>query len=373
MHSAISRDSVAGLEFLHVGCASGELCLKALNYGAASATGIDIDADLLRKANTAAKGHPSADFVNADFEDWDGAPRSYDIVACANLLHHLYDPVAAVRKIMRLTGRRFYISVAPTAPKSMNTAGVLAVAKLLSAPVLTLGDRPASLRAADRTFTLTKSALQIIINGHSKAYESIRWSPTRRGSILEARRRQIDHLVVVAGATAVGKSTFIDRLDEPLMRARFGLDAFQYEVVKPEEIDTLRPGRHAGVIYHYDLLRPFGRPLQTHERDPAFHLLYSAERITLITLANNSDILSQRLEQRNDRRAPQWRHHRRALKTDGLAQPNFLVAWYESWLKSSGRQLSATDSCHLLLADEHYTDLRSTERLLQFVAAPASR
>ena len=364
-HDPAFLDGVRGSSFLHIGCGSGELCREALEQGAASATGIDINVAQIRQGEGhLTEANADAHFIQADFEQWEAPPQSFDIAVCANLLHHFYDPVGAVRKIMQLTKRRFYLVLAPGLPRSARMGSVFALAQSLNWPVVTLSDRPAALRAADHTFTMTRSALEVIINRHSTAFEPVRWLSRTGGWIAEVRRRQIDHLVVVAGATAVGKSTFIDRMGEPAMRARFGLADTHYEVVKPEE--TLAPGNHPGVIYHYNLLRPFGRALQTFERDPSFHLLQSAKRITVITLANTSEVLRKRMELRGEMPAPKWRDRRRNLKIAALAHPAFLAEWYGAWLKALGDQVGITDS-HLILADENYTDLRSSQRLIQLV------
>ncbi|QNP43965.1 hypothetical protein H9L15_05000 [Sphingomonas daechungensis] len=135
-----------------------------------------------------------------------------------------------------------------------------------NAPLVLLGDTSKSTRAADRTFTFTKKAMSVIVNGHSKAFEPVRFHPSSfKGRwIVEARRRQIDHLVVVAGVTGVGKSTFIERLKSSKeLRARFGIEG-DFSVASANDVDGLRTGRHETLIYHYDILRPFDRPLHAH-------------------------------------------------------------------------------------------------------------
>ena len=156
---------------------------------------------------------------------------------------------------------------------------------LVAIQPIAAGDTSNSTRAADRTFTFTRKAMATIINGHSKAYEPILFHPSSfKGRwIVEARRRQIDHLVVVAGPTGVGKSTFIEALNAPSMRERFGIEG-SFETIQANALDGLRTGPIATLVYHYDMLRPFDRPLHSHGRDPAFHLLASAKRITLVTL-----------------------------------------------------------------------------------------
>jgi ubiquinone/menaquinone biosynthesis C-methylase UbiE len=362
-------DDLSGEHFLHIGCGTGDLCRKALQRGAASATGLDISRERIRSAiGTASEVQMSSQFIETDFEKWNAAPKSFDVVACGNLLHHMYGPVAAVRKIMLVTRKRFYIHVAPELHPPGHMASIFArIWGPRNRPSIFLGRRGFALRAADCTFAFQKDALEIIINRHSKAFEPVKFHPLRNGAgwIIEARRRQIGHLVVVAAATAAGKSRFIERLSQPPMRERFGLGDDRLRVIKAEEIDELGSGFHSTVVLHYDLLRPFDRPLQTHERDPAFHLLSSAERVTLITLANTADVLKARMMERRVRRQAAKlplvdRATRKLEMTEG---PRFYADWYESWFSATSAWASG-DQAHFVLSDEQYSDLRDVRGVL---------
>lgn len=371
LEEILSAESLAGKSFLHVGCSSGNLCRRALEQGATQATGIDISREKIELARAAAcPPGKEASFIAADFEQWDAPPQTFDMVACSNILHHLYEPVAAIRKMMRLAGERLALVVAPGSPVSSRRASALRrLWEPFMPPQIALGDRTMAIRAADQTFFLSRDALQIIINRHSKAFEPLQFTDLPAGGcIVEARRRRIDHLVIVAGSTASGKSSLIRRFAEPEFGARFGIEP-EFKLIKPEEIEQLPPGRRPTVILHYDLLRPFGRALHSHERDPAFHLLQCAERTTLITVAQSAKVLAERLQMRGalqgmDPSNP--RLERAQLKQQLYLQSSLLRTWYEAWLDATAPYVSRpVDRSHFVLADEQCTELGDRDALLK--------
>ena len=361
MDRVLFGSDLNGLTLLDIGSSLGHFCLEALRHGAAAATGLETSPERLRHAREiAAVVDQRASYIEADFEEWSAPDKSFDVLLCLNVLHHLYDPIAAIRKIMAITRNRFYLEVAPVSLREiMKVANIATLFGGPRAPLMLLGDTRNSTRAADRTFTFTKKAMAVIINGHSKAYESIRFHPSSfKGRwIVEARRRQIDHLVVVAGVTSVGKSAFIDRLADPQLRARFDIES-DFATVSANAIDKLRDGPIGTLVYHYDLLRPFDRPLHSHGRDPAFHLLGSARRITLITLANRPEILRDRLNSPEARASTRKGRKRQKVLLTQYENPAFLSDWYNAWLTATARHVGRSeDRAHLVLTDGAYPEI----------------
>lgn len=339
-HSRTSMDDILfasdlnGVRLLDIGSALGHFCLEALQHGASAATGLETSPERVRHAREIAKiVDPRAEYVSADFEQWDAPDKSFDVVLCLNVLHHLYDPVNALRKIMRITAKRFYLEVAPVSVRDVvKMANPLALFGASGLPVILLGPTGNSTRAADRTFTFSKKAIATIVNGHTKAFEPVIFhSSSFKGRwIAEARRRDIGHLIVVAGPTSVGKSTFIRSLEDPKLRKKFGI-AKDYSTIGANRLDELAPGRHDSLVFHYDMLRPFDRPLQSHGRDPAFHLLESAEKVTVITLVASGDELQQRIRSEVAKPTGRKARKRHALIERQYGNPTFLGAWYEAW------------------------------------------
>lgn len=334
MDDILFASDLKGLRLLDIGSALGHFCLEALKHGASAATGLETSPERVRHAREIADiVDPRANYVAADFEHWESPDKSFDVVLCLNVLHHLYDPVAALRKIMRIAAKRFYLEVAPVSVRDVvKMRNPLALFGASGLPVILLGPTANSTRAADRTFTFSRKAIATIVNGHSKAFEPVVFHPSSfKGRwIVEARRRDIGHLVVVSGPTAVGKSSFIRALDDPGLRRRFGIEG-GFTTVGANRLDELPPGRHDTLVFHYDMLRPFDRPLQSHGRDPAFHLLESAERVTVITLAASGAVLKQRIRTEGARPPGRKGRKRHALLDRQYDNPAFLAAWYDAW------------------------------------------
>ena len=361
MDDILFASDLKGLKLLDIGSALGHFCLEALKHGASGATGLETSPERVRHAREIADiVDPRAEYISADFEQWSAPDKSYDVVLCLNVLHHLYDAVAALRKIMAISAKRFYLEVAPVSVRDVVKMGnPLALFGASGLPVILLGPTANSTRAADRTFTFSKKAIATIVNGHSKAYEPVIFhnSSFKGRWIVEARRRDIGHLVVVSGPTAVGKSSFIRALrSDAALRKKFGI-ADSFTQVGANRLDGLARGRHDTLVFHYDMLRPFDRPLQSHGRDPAFHLLDSAEKITFITLAASGDELRKRLRSEAARPAGRKGRKRHALLQKQYENPAFLSAWYDAWATVTAPYKGKS---YLVRAAEGYPAVKAT-------------
>ena len=371
MDDVLFSSDLSGLSLLDIGSSLGHFCIEAMKHGAAAATGLETSPERLRHARKiAALIDPRIEYVSADFERWDATPRSFDVVLCLNVLHHLYDPIAAIRKIMELTKNRFYLEVAPVNLREVRKVSrILGMWDASNAPLVLLGKPKNSMRAADRTFMFTKDAIRTIVNEHSKAFEPVLFHPStfKDRWIVEARRRKIEHLVVVAGVTSVGKSSFIERLAEPELQARFGIDK-DFTTVNATQLDKLRTGTHSTLVYHYDMLRPFDRPLHSYGRDPAFHLLGSANRVTLITLANDGEELRRRIQSPSARPSRKSEQKRHEVIHNQYGNPEFLRDWYEAWFEATSSYVSRpADKSFLVRSDDLYSEIPDRESLARLL------
>jgi len=173
----------------------------------------------------------------------------------------------------------------------------------------------------------------------------------------------------VAGVTSAGKSAFIKRLAEPGIRDRFGL-AERFETASANAVDALRAGPIGTLVYHYDLLRPFDRPLHSHGRDPAFHLLSSARRVTLITLANRPEVLRDRLRTPEARASTRKGRKRQQVLLTQYENPAFLSDWYDAWLNATARYMGRPeDRSHLILSDGDYPSIGGIDELQAILRA----
>jgi SAM-dependent methyltransferase len=346
--------SVENKSILEIGSSFGHLCLEALKRGAATATGIESSPYQIACAREIARSRElPAEYICSDFEDWPADNPLYDIVLCVNVLHHLYDPVGALRKMMRLTRERLILEIPEvTWREVLRTPRLWPVFGLLRAPLLLMGRSRLSESAADKTFLFTRAAVSKIFGVHSNAFEPIQFlrSPTG-GLIVEARRRQIEHLVVVAGVAGVGKSKFIERLvHSPEMRARFGIGDEAIEVVSAHRARDLPRELPGTVIFHYDILRPHGRNLWSHSRDPAFQLIGCGRRLTVITLVQEPGVLLHRAmsnEASSERRRVLGAHY---------SDPTFLSVWHDAWFTSIDQFAQRGAASRVVVANDAYTE-----------------
>jgi SAM-dependent methyltransferase len=354
LEQVVFGDDFQGQSLLDIGSYLGHFCIEALRRGAAGAVGIETDPRNHRQARAIAEmWELSPEYILGDFEEWDPGERRFDVVACLNVLHHLFDPIHALRKMERLARSRVVLEVAVPSWRDVARDGIspLRLAHL-GAPAVYLGVPRKRGDAAGRTFLFTPQALRILFNVHTSVFEPIRVtrSPFKRGRMLvEARKRRVGHLVVVAGPTAVGKSTFVRRLQsDAKLRAELGLEAGEFEVTQAAAVRELAPGPRERLLLHYDFLRPSRTGMRSHGRDPDLRLFEVAERITVVTLMAPAATLRTQLE------ASELRREGRQRDLDLLEsyrREEFLRDWYAGWVGFCARHADRT-ARHALVVNE---------------------
>lgn len=100
----------AGQRLLDVGCGPGSITLDLARLvaspdGSGRAIGVDRSEDVLAtaRARAAEEGVRNADFETGNIYDLQYDDGSFDIAHAHQVLHHLADPVAAVRELRRVT------------------------------------------------------------------------------------------------------------------------------------------------------------------------------------------------------------------------------------------------------------------------------
>ena len=174
---------------------------------------------------------------------------------------------------------------------------------------------------------------------------------------LQDERWAIEHLVVVAGPPAVGKSRLIRRLSgDDLLRERLGVPK-DAPVLDTRSVVRRRPSAFEALIFHYDLFRLLNRGIPAYEYDPTLALLDSAQRVTFLTLRTSPDRLRAQLERRRiarPNRPPHRQAYFRTLRT--LYQDDgFVRGWYELWLDFVDRYEAVTIGHSFVEVDEGYT------------------
>ena len=165
--------------------------------------------------------------------------------------------------------------------------------------------------------------------------------------------KRLEHLVIVAGAPASGKSTLIDGLVAgrfPELAAELGAgDPCTWQCLSAAACDGARCGPHT--CLHYDLSRPWTMRFasQGYAGDPALLIWPLFERVSVLTVWAPPDVIESRSRSRRVQPAgapgrPGGLRHRwqrailrRSLGLQPVARfyrdPEQVTAWYAAWTR----------------------------------------
>jgi 2-polyprenyl-3-methyl-5-hydroxy-6-metoxy-1,4-benzoquinol methylase len=324
-------DDFMGKSLLDLGSYHGHFCIEALRRGAARAVGVEPYVENLVVAREIAESFSlEPEYIDADFEEWE-TDEKFDTVLCLNLLHHLYDPIHSLRKLVRLARERIVIEVA--APRFQDLRrGRISLSTILAraAPILALGRSNDSLAAADYTFIISPAAIKALFEQHYACFESVQITPSpfKERQIVVAQKRRVQNLTIVAGPTSSGKSTFIDRLVEsPELRRLAHIPETIDVVTSASKLHDMPKGPLGHVIFHYVTLRPFDRSLRTYARDPAMSMVAASSNVTVLTLDPPREKLLEQIVTANP--GASKRHMRLAQL---YREPGFIERWHDLWL-----------------------------------------
>lgn len=289
LEDIIFDEPFEGRTLLDIGCYLGYFCLEAMKRGAASATGIDPNREVIRQARELASLLSlKPEYICGDFERHDWAGNRYDTVLCLNVLHHLFDPLHAMKTMMELARRRLIIEFKTLSLEDLRFGWfnpLLLLARNTSHIFMAqpkVGDD-----IAGRSYLFTPNAMRMLFEAHSLAFEPVKItrSPFKDRYLLDARKRNIGHLLVVSGPTSSGKSTFADRfLADHQLRTRLGIKEDGWILTKAGKAGGLPTGRVENAVLMYDLMRPYRQAIRTIERDIVLDLLKIADKVSFITL-----------------------------------------------------------------------------------------
>ena len=333
----------SGKTLLDIGCHHGYFCLEAARRGASSAVGVDAVEENVTVARTLSDGLANVEYIEADFESWE-SEQQFDVVLCLNVLHHLYDPIHAIRKMARMAREKLVLEIAVPTLKDVLRRRVSAWA--LGArgfPAMFLRMPRDNVDVGSRMFLLTPAVLKVLLNLHSHEFEDVKASPSpfKKRWVVSATRRKIGRLTIVAGPTSSGKSTFCRQLvDDAALRVRLGLGESTPLAVEASDAGALpnRPLDH--VLLQYDTLRPAGRGMRTYQRDPALSLIRCARAVDVLTIMTDAPRLRAQFET-NDLNSAK-RISRRLRKISSLYRDRrFLEYWYRQWFAYLESQVAA--------------------------------
>jgi SAM-dependent methyltransferase len=356
----ILPERMDGTSFLDVGCFLGFFEHEALRRGAARAVGIDIDPDRLRQARGIADclGLP-VEFHRLDLER-DALPGQFDTVLCLNVLHHVYDPIAALDRLLAATRERLILEMA--GPRSAltqkllwgrNPARGLLHALVAKQPFILVGKGDTN-RAYGFHY-LSPGALENMLFHHrgDVARVDILESPVLHDRYLAVVwKRRIDHLAVVSGLPGSVETTLCSRLIDgqlPVLRSELALDrASEWTLSSPLLLPTRTEPHVPAMLFHYDIMRGSTDMKVSFERDPALDLVreHGASTPALFVWVDPSNLRA-RLEasRREIAKKRDQREVRAALRflEDGVRAGTLISDWLR-WCSEKGLAVTLVDA-----------------------------
>lgn len=383
LDEVVFRDGIAGKTLLDIGTLDGRLCFEAMRRGATRALGLDLDAANVANARAiAARTGAGAEFLEADFEHWQ-PQETFDVVRLG-ALDDLFDPIHALRRLTAVAGEKIVLETG-VRPARGGRARRFGFSSSVDPEESTISLRAAPRRTdGKRAFLFTPEAIGVLLNEHSFAFEpiSVSQSPLQNRVVIEAKRRKIGHLTVVAGPVAAGKSHLISTLaEDALLREKVGIP----EVITPPLIASLLwkkfpPGPIDHAVLHYNMLRPLNATVRAFERDPVVSLFGCAEKITFLTIGTTRERLCAQLDRRMARRHPTKPLNRKDRLYRELRvlyeDDRFLDDLYGRWLTFVARFEDVTAGSYIVGPDHALTPVEAADGTQQrldreFVAAPA--
>lgn len=273
------RDAAPDETLLHVAGHGAALAMRAVEAGAGQV--------ILQSANRAVCAAATADnrceVIESPFDGSQPRPLSAATVICSLGDCAASDPLLWIDRLMQVAQRRVIVSIETPAAQDF---GFVLTPLLSRLPLMWL-PRPAKPgRLLRRAALLTPAAIRHAFKYRSSAFEPVKLtnSPIRGRIIAEARRRSIGELVVVAGPSSSGKSTFATRLaTDEAFRRQFGL-AGEWRYVRGRDVVDLEAGPIPKLIVELDLMAVETGDIGAFGAIPQFHILHCAASLRLFTL-----------------------------------------------------------------------------------------
>ena len=282
---ALLAESVAGQSVLNIGSDRGRLPLLALEKGAAKVTMLNANRLNLDAARDAARSAGfSPDYIFGKWEAVCGGIGAYDVIVCSLTANAARDPVATIRQMMARTRKRLIIA-ADCYKWGDGIPYALALLNRVQ-PMIWLPKPEKPGRLPHRSFLFNPAAIRSLFTFQSTLFEPIRVLRRPRAGrfVVEARRRHVHNLVVIAGPSSAGKSTFIKSLTgDPNLRREFGLSG-EWKFIRGRDVAHLPAGNIENMLVELDLMAVERGDLAGFDDIPQFQILRAAENLKVLTI-----------------------------------------------------------------------------------------
>jgi SAM-dependent methyltransferase len=171
----VFAEDLAGKTVLDVGCAYGYFCFEAERRGASCVTGTELKSHRFVGANVLREVLGSDVRILKQDIFAEGAEEEYDVVLLLNVLHHLPEPIKALRTLGRLCREKLIIEF-PTLldPKYGGTLGEVLPEEVNNLPLIGVS-LPAE---CDQYFLFTEAAIRRVLSDQVGGFMEIEILPS---------------------------------------------------------------------------------------------------------------------------------------------------------------------------------------------------
>lgn len=341
---AILPDDLTGKSVLDIGCNYGYFCFEAKKRGAARVVGVDVNGDSLRQARLL------ADCLGAEvefrFHDVERQPfaEAFDYVLCLNVLHHVKNPLSLLEALIEITKERLALEVATMGSHDGRRLGLSFLSRyfLNRMPVIYVPSSSALSKRQEKNFYFTAKAIENLLTCQRRVFASLDIMPSEfKGRFLAVgHKRQIGHLLVLAGPTSSGKRTVAKAFLEgriPALARLLGVadPALFGESMQDGMLREPGPAVRERMLLRYDLLRPRFTNAHILERDPVMGVLDTATRRSFVTIFAPPEALREQLSAAEGNKRRWSNKHQRVLAHYGDVEA--LAQDYRNWFDFTER------------------------------------
>lgn len=363
--SAVLPQDLAGKTFLGINCLV--LCRRAKAAGALAVDCILPDGDIGRVS-------PEDAGINiVPLSNGIPVNRKWDHVVSDAMLSQSRHPLGDLAALAKVTISTLTIGVSPIRFLGMKAGALGVVAGALRAlPAVVVENNGSTGKSKVPKFFFSPRSLKEFFLRHRSDFASLELIKESGKLFARAEKRRIGHLIMVSGPVAAGKSTFIEKLLSgklPDVASRLGLKRGERPPVLGTSSKAPRTRAELPVaISHYGFLRPYMRPAAVCGRDEALDVIDVAERVTVVTLQVDSDVLVERITRGEIDPAPGGKASQRHQQLrEEYRSSQRLAEHYDRWIKFvEGRGLRH------FLAIEEAGEVKLVKASSQFLAEQES-
>ncbi|MDP1700131.1 MAG: methyltransferase domain-containing protein [Aestuariivirga sp.] len=285
-------DSTKTRTVLDAACGSGELCIKLLQRGAMSVTGADSDRHSIAHCRRIASSNGfMANFLEFDIER-EKLEEVYDVVLFLSGLQRLRNPVSALEALTGATREELIIGIDDkrSFQEALGSFWRLISNVFWKLPILYLGGLEKKDWDGVNHFLFSDRAIVALLTRHRYSFARVDFVPWEAAGrrLAVAHKRQIGHLVIVAGVPTSGKTTVMNKLmagELPDIAKQLDFDCKKkWLSTGYGEVCHIQDARVENLLLHFNITKSLVDGDHYGYKGGLLDLIKSAQRISVVSL-----------------------------------------------------------------------------------------